>query len=389
MAGNFHKDSQSGDISGISQTEPTHTIDGKTLLNDTSDPLNRTPSEKSKLPVSKTGSSGSINWLGSSYSGTDIKVVAHLYENYGSDDEVSSLKNERDIFSSIEDGASSLLDSLNGLVVLLDPFSELTHPQKREAFQKGTGLDPQDPAAQQAISFLTSQLFDGANFSLGGIARIRVKTSHIYQDYKNRREQADIRLKELELIKESAEATVVLGSLQTMSIQTHREKVAVRACGHSYAKGYTRGPRTIAGSMIFTVFNEHVLLPLMRSMSKEKGIWKNAEISTLLPDQLPPLDITLAFANEYGSLSELRVFGLEFANDGITMSIEDLLTEQIMNFVARDCDVMTSHGNVLLSRLQRGGSDDKETSGSSLLFNNERYNRYLDKIGVRRRLLNR
>ena len=287
--------------------------------------------------------------------------------------------------------------SLNTNAQLVIPFqgsptaSLVPYDLRRKAFENATGLNTQDPINQKAIAFLTSQVFGNGNFSVQNIRVIRNITQGINTKYKQRGEETGSRIRELQLIQGDAQATINLGSLQTLSIQSHREKYGVRALGHSYVKGYTRGPRTIAGSMIFTVFDEHSLLRLIRAMGTRESIWKNPEIATLLPDQLPPVDITIAFANEYGALSEMRVFGVEFVNDGMTMSIEDLLTEQIINFVARDCDVMTKSGAVRLSRLQGGTVDSigRDITASSLSFSNDRYLKYLDKIGVRRRLLNR
>jgi hypothetical protein len=53
--------------------------------------------------------------------------------------------------------------------------------------------------------------------------------------------------------------TRVLGELQTLSFSVHRDKAPVRALGHTYVKGYTRGPLTIGGSLVFTLFNSSVL----------------------------------------------------------------------------------------------------------------------------------
>ena len=53
---------------------------------------------------------------------------------------------------------------------------------------------------------------------------------------------------------------------------------------------------------------------------------------------------------------------------------------------------MTSRGKVTLSRLQRGGNlelEGSDQSATTLLFNNDDYDRYLDRLGVRRRLKNR
>ena len=145
--------------------------------------------------------------------------------------------------------------------------------------------------------------------------------------------------------------------------------------------------------MIFTIFNEHALSRLVRAMGNSRTYGeRDTELSTLLPDQLPPIDLTLVFANEYGSLSDLRLYGVEFVTDGQVFSIEDLLSESTMNFVCRDADIMTSRGRVRLSRQQRGmfnDKDDKDLTGSSLLFDNSSYNEYLSRIGTRRRLTNR
>jgi len=185
--------------------------------------------------------------------------------------------------------------------------------------------------------------------------------------------------------------SIVLGNLQTLSVQTHREKFGVRALGKSYVKGYTRGPRTIAGSMIFTLFNEHALAQLIRGVAdhnlfKESALDTN--LSTLIPDQLPPLDLTIAFANEYGSISRMGIYGVEFLNDSQTFSIEDLMTEAVVNFTARDIDVMTKVG---IRKLNSDSNDYRtDTTGSDLYtVNQSSYNKYLKQLGIRRGLMGR
>jgi len=189
-------------------------------------------------------------------------------------------------------------------------------------------------------------------------------------------------------------STEVLASLQTLSVQTHREKFGVRALGRSYVKGYTRGPRTIAGSMIFTVFNEHALGRLIRAIGNPAFVGESkldTNTSSLIPDQLPPIDISIIFANEYGSVSRMSIYGVEFVNDGHTISIEDLMTEEVMNFVARDIDIMTSVGRRKLSQLEQGlwtSDDGQSLEGTTLLKRtlfggNYDYNQYLVRLGVR------
>jgi hypothetical protein len=148
--------------------------------------------------------------------------------------------------------------------------------------------------------------------------------------------------------------------------------------------------------MIFTMFNEHALASLMRAIGHTKNKYGDPDISAqervemLLSDQLPPIDITIVFANEYGSLSKASLYGVEFMNDGFTLSIEDILTEEVINFVARDADPVISMGNIGLHQSQRGmhfARDGTPTDGSKLLFSSmDSYEEYLQKLGVRRGL---
>ena len=132
-------------------------------------------------------------------------------------------------------------------------------------------------------------------------------------------------------------ALLPLGELQTISISTHRDKMPVRALGTAYSRGYVRGSRTVAGSMIFTIFNHHPLAALLYGdMYSFEGYDHEARYE--LPDQLPPVDIMLLGVNEYGYKMRTVLYGVEFVNEGITFSIEDLFTESQMQFIARDWD---------------------------------------------------
>ena len=112
-------------------------------------------------------------------------------------------------------------------------------------------------------------------------------------------------------------STKLLGELQTVSYSVNREKVPVRTLGSVYPRSYVRGPRTIGGTMIFTIFNEHVLHEIL---SLDLGVIntgtadKDTEnpYTTALPDQLPPLNLSLVFANEHGAISHRGLYGVEF-----------------------------------------------------------------------------
>lgn len=138
--------------------------------------------------------------------------------------------------------------------------------------------------------------------------------------------------------------TKVLGEVQSISWSIFREKVPVRVLGSVYPRAYTRGPRTIGGSMVFTIFHQHVLHELLESNYKHYSTgtsdYDKQQYSSMLIDQLPPLDISLVFANEYGAVSHMGIFGIDFSQEGGTFSIEDIFSESVIQYVARDLDPM-------------------------------------------------
>ena len=101
---------------------------------------------------------------------------------------------------------------------------------------------------------------------------------------------------------------------------------------------------TIGGSMIFTIFYEHVFHELLKGnfgyYSTGTSDFDTNLITTVLPDQLPPLDISLVFANEYGAVSHMGLWGVEFVQEGGTFSIEDIFSENTVQYVCRDLDPM-------------------------------------------------
>lgn len=332
---------------------------------------------------------GQIDWLGSSYSGTDITVVAHLYETPDLTRETMEVSDQK-VIADLLVGGAELLSQNPAAVYYLIHDSNIAHGAMKASFLRMAGISGQDESSSSAGTMLFRDIVSNARV-LNSVSVIVVTIQTALRTYKDFQQQMSERLESLTLREVEGSATIVLGTLQTITVQTHREKFEVRALGHTVAKGITRGPRTVAGSMIFTMFNEHALSELTRHMGNKESIWRDPEISSLLPDQLPPFDVTISFANEYGSLSQQNIYGIDFVNDGEVLSIEDLVTENSMNFMARDCDVLTKRGNVRLSRVMSMGglTGEKQLAASELLFSNRNYDLLLERIGVRRRLFNR
>lgn len=130
--------------------------------------------------------------------------------------------------------------------------------------------------------------------------------------------------------------SAIVGSLQTISYSVHDEKTPVRGLGDMNVKGYVYGPRTIAGSLIFTVFNKHWAYDLMNQYSNDNQL--NAHF---LVDELPPINITISIANEYGNGARIALYGVTFVNEGQVMSINDLYTENTFQYFATDIDYLT------------------------------------------------
>ena len=52
-------------------------------------------------------------------------------------------------------------------------------------------------------------------------------------------------------------------------------------------------------------------------------------------DEVPPFDITVSFANEYGQEAALVIYGCEILNEANGFSIDSVLSQKACTFVAR------------------------------------------------------
>ena len=160
---------------------------------------------------------------------------------------------------------------------------------------------------------------------------------------------------------------ILIGNLNGISFSTTREKAPVYVMGSVDAVAFGRGKRGHAGSLIFTNFDRHALYDIMEGtytggeQSDRYHYWRkktdlpaggrNSELanvgfngldslgSQLAPanysDQLPPFTISLTSANEHGNVSAMHILGVELINEGSGVSIDDIVAETQMTFVAR------------------------------------------------------
>lgn len=129
---------------------------------------------------------------------------------------------------------------------------------------------------------------------------------------------------------------VVIGSLTTISYSMYRNKKPVINIGRTNINGVTRGSRIFAGTMIFTLINQHWLKELQEQID-----WLS-NFKELKVDELPLFDIMILSANEYGNAVSMYIYGIDFTDEAQTISVEDLFTENVFSFVARDISNFTA-----------------------------------------------
>ena len=119
--------------------------------------------------------------------------------------------------------------------------------------------------------------------------------------------------------------------LSTVSYSTFRDKFPVRALGHTKAKGYTNGSRTIGGTLIFKMLNKHMINKMLDNLSS-----LDSKKVNILPDELPPFDIDITFSNELGESSKVTIVGVEITEGNQIMSVQKINTNEKYSFVAQD-----------------------------------------------------
>lgn len=135
---------------------------------------------------------------------------------------------------------------------------------------------------------------------------------------------------------------VVLGSITTVSYSAYRTKQPVINLGRTNINGITRGSRIFAGTMIFTLINQHWLNELLETDNLK---WL-AQYQELKADELPLFDLMIVSANEYGSYVSMFLYGVDITDEGQVISVEDLFTENTLSFVARDIETFKAGNSI-------------------------------------------
>lgn len=187
--------------------------------------------------------------------------------------------------------------------------------------------------------------------------------------------------------------STVFGNIQAIQYAVQREIAPVYVMGSPRPVAYARGKRAITGSLVFVNFNQDALIAHAREEAAKQGNAKlhlgplqrvalspdkfgmaalTAAISSeneqlgaerfqrllgvegfgqltgtefqvqqadlekylLYADQIPPFDITISFMDEVGRAAHLRLEFVQLVNEGMGMSIDDVVLEKAITFVA-------------------------------------------------------
>lgn len=150
---------------------------------------------------------------------------------------------------------------------------------------------------------------------------------------------------------EPAEMYIWLGSVISISYSVYRNKKAVHSLGHKVISGFASGPRYVAGTIIKTMFLEDdLILGLQQLRDKLKNASQYADHlailnmastpesnSNLMLDDILSCDIIVLYASEYQSnMIKEVITGATFINNGQVMSVNDMITETTISYIAQD-----------------------------------------------------
>lgn len=164
-----------------------------------------------------------------------------------------------------------------------------------------------------------------------------------------------------------------LESLHTVSVSVHEAKGPARALGFRGIKGFSRGIRTIAGSMVLVVVEDHPLRELTArsqdaiAAAGHNGGWSadryitgvgtaldRFEYSNSLATLLPPFNLVMQYVSEGGQFAEVTsvneanqdqkelravgaswmLEGIEVIDVGMVTSVNDTVSEITLSFMA-------------------------------------------------------
>ena len=150
---------------------------------------------------------------------------------------------------------------------------------------------------------------------------------------------------------EPASMYIWLGTVISLSYSVYRNKKAVHSLGHKVISGFASGPRYVAGTIIKTMFLEDDLilgLQKLREELKKSGRYTDElailnmtatpqSHSNLMLDDILSCNIIVLYMSEYQeNMIKEVITGATFINNGQVMSVNDMITETTISYIAQD-----------------------------------------------------
>jgi len=167
---------------------------------------------------------------------------------------------------------------------------------------------------------------------------------------------------------------VIMGSVDTITYSMHRDKKQVRPLDYTRARGIARGPRTIAGTMIFKVFGGLEIRDIL-------GYLKN-KYKSLLVDELPKFSVIIIIPPTGPSgdflqnpittdvgMNIISLVDIEIVDQAMSLSIDDQIVEQQISYLARDI-IDLSHIHELTSILPEYEDGEEEVVTEESIIRN-------------------
>ena len=167
---------------------------------------------------------------------------------------------------------------------------------------------------------------------------------------------------------------IIMGTIDTVTYSMHRDKKQVRPCGNTRPRGIGRGPRTIAGTMIFKIFGG---LEIGDILGYLKSKYRH-----LLADELPKFSVIILipptspggeFHHNPGTtdigMNVISLVDCEIVDQALSISVDDQVVEQQISYIARDI-IDLSHINELMSILPDIEDGEQEADLDAGVFRN-------------------
>lgn len=157
--------------------------------------------------------------------------------------------------------------------------------------------------------------------------------------------------------------------LQSLTVSRATSVGPVRRLGETEPVDYKLGAGTFAGSMVFAMINKDIFTKYIDRTAR--GFDDNEWTIPNALSNMPPFNIMIRGANEYGRVGSGLLEGVRLTNFGTTFSVDDLYTEATYNYVARNYFPFVDDVEQTLANLKQLHLATSATALSSAYLNDQ------------------